>query len=136
MLPRWLPTAWPLVAALISLLVLAAVHAVETFGHLAPCELCLKQRTVYWAAAAVGLVGYGAGRGLRSPVLFSLACLLLGPLLGLVGAVVFGWFAVQLSGVYFAMLTLAFAQIVWSIAFQWIEITGGDNGLLGVWPAA
>ena len=32
------------------------------------------------------------------------------------------------------MLTLAFAQIVWSIAFQWVEVTGGDNGILGVWP--
>jgi branched-chain amino acid transport system permease protein len=41
---------------------------------------------------------------------------------------------VQLSGVYFAMLTLAFAQIVWSIAFQWVDVTGGDNGILGVWP--
>jgi branched-chain amino acid transport system permease protein len=63
-----------------------------------------------------------------------IACLLLGPLLGLLGAAVFGFFAVQLSGVYFAMLTLAFAQIVWSIAFQWVEVTGGDNGILGVWP--
>jgi branched-chain amino acid transport system permease protein len=34
------------------------------------------------------------------------------------------------------MLTLAFAQIVWSIAFQWVEVTGGDNGILGVWPDA
>src|SRR6202040_3384268 len=65
-----------------------------------------------------------------------IACLLVGPLLGLLGAVIFGWFAVQLSGVYFAMLTLAFAQIVWSIAFQWVGVTGGDNGLLGIWPAA
>jgi branched-chain amino acid transport system permease protein len=32
------------------------------------------------------------------------------------------------------MLTLAFAQIVWSIAFQWVGLTGGDNGILGVWP--
>src|SRR6185312_7741626 len=39
------------------------------------------------------------------------------------------------SGIYLAMLTLAFAQIVWSVAFQWSEVTGGDNGLLGVWPA-
>src|SRR5438270_513201 len=52
----------------------------------------------------------------------------------LVMAAVFGFFAVQLSGVYFAMLTLAFAQIVWSIAFQWVEVAGGDNGILGVWP--
>src|SRR6202042_3316957 len=64
-----------------------------------------------------------------------IVCLLLGPLLGLLGAGVFGFFSVQLSGVYFAMLTLAFAQIVWSIAFQWVEVTGGDNGILSVWPA-
>jgi branched-chain amino acid transport system permease protein len=36
--------------------------------------------------------------------------------------------------VYMAMLTLAFAQIAWSIAFQWDRITGGSNGLIGVWP--
>jgi branched-chain amino acid transport system permease protein len=32
------------------------------------------------------------------------------------------------------MLTLAFAQIVWSVAFQWDTITGGSNGLVGIWP--
>ena len=52
------------------------------------------------------------------------------------GGVVFGWFCVRLSGVHSAMLTLAFAQIAWSIAFQWTAVTGGDNGLIGVWPAA
>jgi branched-chain amino acid transport system permease protein len=34
------------------------------------------------------------------------------------------------------MLTLAFAQIVWSIIFQWEEVTGGSNGVVGVWPTA
>ncbi|MCI0753251.1 ABC transporter permease [Teichococcus vastitatis] len=53
---------------------------------------------------------------------------------GLVGFL-FGWFCVRLSGVYSAMLTLAFAQIAWSVAFQWVEVTGGDNGILGVWPS-
>ncbi|MCP4737944.1 MAG: branched-chain amino acid ABC transporter permease, partial [Bosea sp.] len=48
----------------------------------------------------------------------------------------FGWFCVRLSGVYLAMLTLAFAQIAWATAFQWVDVTGGDNGILGVWPAA
>ncbi len=43
-------------------------------------------------------------------------------------------FVVRLSGVYLAMLTLAFAQIVWAVAFQSVEWTGGDNGILGVWP--
>ena len=52
------------------------------------------------------------------------------------GALLFGWFAVRLSGVYLAMLTLAFAQIVWSIVFQWENVTGGSNGVVGIWPSA
>ena len=48
----------------------------------------------------------------------------------------FGTFVVRLSGVYLAMLTLAFAQILWAVAFQWVALTGGDNGIVGVWPAA
>ncbi len=48
-------------------------------------------------------------------------------------ALAIGWFCVRLSGVYFAMLTLAFAQIVWSVVFQWGTVTGGDDGLLGIW---
>jgi branched-chain amino acid transport system permease protein len=54
--------------------------------------------------------------------------------LALAGALLFGWFAVRLSGVYLAMLTLAFAQIVWSIVFQWDDVTGGSNGMTGIWP--
>jgi branched-chain amino acid transport system permease protein len=61
--------------------------------------------------------------------------LVAGPLLAGLGALVFGWFCVRLSGVYMAMLTLAAAQIVWSTAFQWQELTGGDDGLLGIWPS-
>src|SRR5208283_2589049 len=37
---------------------------------------------------------------------------------------------------YLAMLTLAFAQIVWSIVWQWDAVTGGSNGLVGIWPPA
>ncbi|HEY7232337.1 MAG TPA: branched-chain amino acid ABC transporter permease, partial [Pseudolabrys sp.] len=51
-------------------------------------------------------------------------------------ALAFGWFCVRLRGVYFAMLTLAFAQISWSIVFQWDSFTGGSNGVFGVWPSA
>ena len=40
----------------------------------------------------------------------------------------------RLSGVYLAMLTLAFAQIVWAAVFQWETLTGGSNGVIGVWP--
>ena len=62
--------------------------------------------------------------------------LLVAPLAAGAGALLFGWFAVRLSGVYLAMLTLAFAQIVWSIVFQWEDVTGGSNGIVGIWPTA
>jgi branched-chain amino acid transport system permease protein len=44
-------------------------------------------------------------------------------------ALVFGFFCVRLSKIYFAMLTLAFSQIVWAVAFKWNAVTGGDTGL-------
>jgi branched-chain amino acid transport system permease protein len=62
------------------------------------------------------------------------AALALAPAAALGAAVVLGGFAVRLAGVYLAMLTLAFAQIVWSIVFQWDAVTGGSNGLVGIWP--
>lgn len=86
-------------------------------------------------AAYFGLGAYGAGiLALRigAPMELSLAA---APLLAGVGALLFGWFCVRLSGIYLAMLTLAFAQIAWSVAFQWDAVTGGSNGLVGIWPA-
>ena len=47
---------WRLFALLISAAMLAIAHAFQTFGGLAPCELCLKQRTVYWIAGAIAAV--------------------------------------------------------------------------------
>jgi branched-chain amino acid transport system permease protein len=101
-----------------SLHFLMSVGGLASFGH----------------AAYFGLGAYGVALLAKMAGLPMIVCLLLGPLLGALGAAIFGFFAVQLAGVYFAMLTLAFAQIVWSIAFQWVEVTGGDNGILGVWP--
>jgi branched-chain amino acid transport system permease protein len=87
-------------------------------------------------AAYFGLGAYGAGllvKHLGWPMEGALAA---APLLAAAGAMVFGWFCVRLSGVYLAMLTLAFAQIVWSVAFQFDELTGGSNGIVGVWPSS
>ncbi|SDB70685.1 ABC transporter permease [Belnapia rosea] len=87
-------------------------------------------------AAYFGLGAYGAAlaaQWLGAPMLAGLA---LAPLMAGIFGLVFGYFCVRLSGVYAAMLTLAFAQIAWSVAFQWVEVTGGDNGILGVWPDA
>jgi branched-chain amino acid transport system permease protein len=86
-------------------------------------------------AAYFGLGAYGAALLVRSLHLPMELSLVLAPLVAVAGGIVFGWFSVRLSGVYLAMLTLAFAQIVWSVVFQWDEFTGGSNGLTGVWPA-
>ncbi len=86
-------------------------------------------------AAYFGLGAYAAAIAVKAgwPMAGALAA---APVAAVLGALLFGWFCVRLSGVYLAMLTLAFAQIVWSIAFQWDAVTGGSNGLVGVWPAA
>lgn len=86
-------------------------------------------------AAYFGLGAYGAALAVKYLGFSMLPALGVGFALAGAGAVVFGWFCVRLSGVYLAMLTLAFAQIAWSVAFQWYDFTGGDNGILGVWPA-
>src|SRR5690606_34690117 len=87
-------------------------------------------------AAYFGLGAYGAAlvyRHLGAPMELAIV---LAPVAAGIGAAAFGYFIVRLSGVYLAMLTLAVAQIVYAVAFQWVEITGGDNGLIGIGPAA
>jgi branched-chain amino acid transport system permease protein len=86
-------------------------------------------------AAYFGLGAYAAALLLlryKLPMELALAA---APLAAAAGAALFGWFCVRLSGIYLAMLTLALAQIVWSVAFQWDALTGGSNGLVGIWPA-
>ena len=56
------------------------------------------------------------------------------PLAAAAGALLFGFFIVRLSHTYFAMLSLAFGQIVLTVIFKWKALTGGDDGLLDVWP--
>ena len=85
-------------------------------------------------AAYFGLGAYGAALLVRHLNLPMEAALVLGPLVAAAGALLYGWFCVRLSGVYLTMLTLAFAQITWAIVFQWDDVTGGSNGLTGVWP--
>jgi branched-chain amino acid transport system permease protein len=87
-------------------------------------------------AAYFGIGAYAAGvLALRAGLPMELA-LMVAPFGAGAAALAFGWFGLRLSGVYLAMLTLAFAQIAWSVAFQWDGVTGGSNGLVGLWPAA
>jgi branched-chain amino acid transport system permease protein len=85
-------------------------------------------------AAYFGLGAYGAALLVKWLAMPMGVALLAAPVVALAGALLFGWFAVRLSGVYLAMLTLAFAQIVWAAVFQWERLTGGSNGVVGVWP--
>lgn len=48
---------WPLIALLVSVAMLATAHAFERFAFLLPCQLCLRQREVYWAAIAMSATG-------------------------------------------------------------------------------
>lgn len=86
-------------------------------------------------AAYFGLGAYGAGIALKHLGLPMELAIPAGILIAGAGAALCGWFSVRLSGVYLAMLTLAFAQIVWSVIFQWDDVTGGSNGLVGLWPS-
>ncbi|MES2183773.1 MAG: ABC transporter permease [Pseudomonadota bacterium] len=125
LLPEGSYTTVLLIDLLIAALFAASLHFImgpgglHSFGH----------------AAYFGLGAYGAALLVRSSGLPMEAALLLAPLAAAAGALVFGWFAVRLSGVYLAMLTLAFAQITWAVVYQWDAVTGGSNGLTGVWPA-
>jgi branched-chain amino acid transport system permease protein len=92
--------------------------------------------TSFGHAAYLGLGAYAAGLVVKKAGWPMEAALALAPLAAVAGAAFFGWFCVRLSGVYLAMLTLAVAQIVWSVAYQWDALTGGSNGMVGVWPAA
>lgn len=86
-------------------------------------------------AAYFGLGCYGAALVFLKFGLPMEVSLIGGPVIAGVGALLFGWFCVRLSGVYLAMLTLAFAQITWSVVYQWDAFTGGSNGLIGLWPS-
>jgi branched-chain amino acid transport system permease protein len=86
-------------------------------------------------AAYFGLGAYGAGLLVKSLSMSMVPALVAAPVIAGAGAALFGLFIVRLTGIYLAMLTLAFAQITYAVAFQWFEVTGGDNGVVGVWPS-
>ncbi|MBW6401233.1 ABC transporter permease [Roseomonas sp. HJA6] len=86
-------------------------------------------------AAYFGLGAYGAGMLVTKAGLSMEPALLAAPIAGGAAAALFGFFVVRLSGIYLAMLTMAFAQIAYAVVFQWVEVTGGDNGIVGVWPS-
>ena len=107
---------------------------------------CLFAASLHFLLGLGGLVSFGhaayfGGGAYVAALLVSHAnapmelAFLLAPVGAGLAAVIIGWLCIRLTGVYFAMLTLALAQLVWSLVFQWDEFTGGDDGLVDIWPA-
>ena len=139
------------VAALVALAALAAAPAVlGTYGLgkvievlifvVFACSLFLIMGpgglVSFGHACYLGIGAYAVAMSIRYADLAFPAALALGVAAAGSVALVFGWVCVRVSGVYFGMLTLALAQIVWSVVFQWYAVTGGDNGIVGIWPSS
>ena len=139
---RWLWLAAFAAAALLPLVVGDYVVVIATEMAIA----ALLAASLHFAMGLGGIVSFGhaaffglgayaaalAIRWLDAP--FALA-LLGGPIAAAAVALLVGIVVLRSAGVYAAMLTLAFAQILWSTAIQWVDITGGDNGVLGLWSS-
>ncbi len=121
--PFWLP---PYPMTVLTEMLIAALFACGLHLMMGPGGMIS-----FGHAAWFGLGAYASALAVRAPLPLAL---LAAPVAAGLIAGLFGWFIVRLSGVYLAMLTLAFAQIVWAIATQWTWLTGGDDGILGVWP--
>ena len=124
-MPAWLPMIGGYMAlgtrvvvlglAAMSLNFLLGFTGVLSFGH----------------AAYFGLGAYGTGLALKLFTHSTPLALLLGVLLGGVAGALLGALIVRRRGVYFAMVTIAFGQVFYFIAFRWNTLTGGDDGLRG-----
>jgi len=101
--------------AAISLNFLLGYTGVLSFGH----------------AAYFGLGAYGVGMMIRYVVPSTELGILVGTLVGTIAAMIIGPMIIRLRGVYFAMVTIAFGQVFYFIAFRWNSVTGGDDGLIG-----
>ncbi len=123
--PLWLPWVggYTALAGRVLVLGLAAMSlnfllgftGVMSFGH----------------AAYFGLGCYGAGLTLKYLTGSTPLAILAGILLGGIAGTLFGALIVRRRGVYFAMVTIAFSQICYYIAYRWNSLTGGDDGLRG-----
>ena len=82
--------------------------------------------------AAYGLGAYASGYMLLNSSMPLPLVVLLATLLTGVVAILVGWVCTLATGVSFSMLTLAFAQLLYAIAFKWTAVTGGSDGLAGI----
>jgi len=115
--PLTLLTQAAIVAVLaMSLDVLLGYTGLPSLGHAAYFGV---------AAYAVGILATDHQRGF-------LVCLAVGLVLATLTAALFGLLAIRATGTYFLMITLALGMVVWGLAFRWVSLTKGDNGIAGV----
>lgn len=125
----------PLASSPFLLVLLIDVLIVSLFAASLHFMLGLGGLVSFGHAAFYGGGAYAAALLVRHAAGSMELALLLAPLAAGLLAIIIGWLCLRLTGVYFAMLTLAFSQLLWSVAFQWTEVTGGDDGILNVWPS-
>jgi branched-chain amino acid transport system permease protein len=141
--PRWRRIPWPLLVWLALLAVPWFGSRFTTFLATEIVILALFATSLNLLLGVTGLVSFGHaayfGIGAYTCAIlmkthgvpFPLAFLAAGAA-ATACAAVFGFFCVRSTRIYFAMLTLAFAQIVWAVCFKWNAVTGGEQGLNNV----
>jgi branched-chain amino acid transport system permease protein len=82
-------------------------------------------------AAYFGLGAYGAAMTIKYLVPSTALAIVVGVIVGTAAAALIGALIVKLRGTYFAMVTIAFGQVFYFIAFRWNSVTGGDDGITG-----
>jgi branched-chain amino acid transport system permease protein len=82
-------------------------------------------------AAYFGLGAYGTAMAIKYWGIGSIPAIVLGMIAATIAAMIIGALIIKLRGVYFAMVTIAFGQVFYFIAFRWNAVTGGDDGLTG-----
>ena len=108
------------------------VMVMMLFGLSLQWMMALGGLVSFGHAAFFALGAYGAALSHLHWGSNLLAALTAGMVLALAVALAFGALVVRSSGVYLAMLSLALAQMIWAGATQWVHLTGGDNGLIGL----
>lgn len=86
----------------------------------------------FGAAGFYGVGAYATALVMEKANLSFALGMLAGPLAAGCAGFVIGWFCIRLTHIYFALLTLAFSQIIFTIIFEWYSFTGGDNGIVGI----
>jgi branched-chain amino acid transport system permease protein len=86
-------------------------------------------------AAFFAVGGYSTGLLVKYLGTAMPLALMAGPMAAALAALVIGFFCVRLSHAYFIMLTVAFGQLIYTVIWKWRELTGGDDGLIGIMPA-